>query len=81
MSRYFSVRHYTIHFEDRSTIMNQRPAKKSRLAYFDNIRAVMIICVVLMHIAVTYSGFGGWYYKEKLELDALSTFSFALFQT
>ena len=52
-----------------------------RLAYFDNIRALMIIFVVLMHVAVTYSGFGGWYYKEEASLDFASTILFALFQS
>lgn len=38
--------------------------KKARLTYLDNIRSLVIILVIVMHAAVTYSGFGGWYYIE-----------------
>ena len=35
--------------------------------------------VVFLHSAVTYSGLGGWYYKENDELDMLSMILFAFF--
>lgn len=35
-----------------------------RFVFIDNIRWVMIMLVLSMHAAVTYSGVGGWYYKE-----------------
>ena len=54
---------------------------QNRLVYFDNIRALMIIFVVLMHVAVTYSGLGGWYYKENETVDIISTLIFGLFQS
>ena len=38
--------------------------EKPRLAYLDNLRSFVIFLVVVMHSNVTYSGFGGWYYKE-----------------
>jgi glucans biosynthesis protein C len=61
--------------------MTQTAPLHHRLSYFDNIRALMIIFVVLMHTAVTYSGFGGWYYKEEMSNDMFSSLLFALFQT
>ena len=61
--------------------MTQTARSPHRLAYFDNIRALMIIFVVLMHTAVTYSGFGDWYYKEETSVDFASSILFALFQT
>jgi glucans biosynthesis protein C len=52
--------------------------KKERFLYIDNLRLVMIIFVVMIHTAVTYSGLGSWYYKEGAQLDALSMFLFGL---
>jgi surface polysaccharide O-acyltransferase-like enzyme len=53
----------------------------NRLYYFDNLKALMIILVVMLHAAVTYSGLGGWYYKENESVDMGSTMFFAFFQT
>ena len=39
-------------------------ASKTRFAYLDNVRSLVIFLVIVMHSAVTYSGMGGWYYKE-----------------
>ncbi|HOV78443.1 MAG TPA: acyltransferase family protein, partial [Sedimentisphaerales bacterium] len=36
----------------------------SRLAFIDNLRTLIIILVILVHLAITYGGEGGWYYKE-----------------
>ena len=46
--------------------MDRKPGEtlKIRFAYMDNIRSLVIFFVVAMHAAVTYSGFGGWYYIE-----------------
>jgi surface polysaccharide O-acyltransferase-like enzyme len=41
----------------------------------------MIVFVVFMHLAVTYSGIGGWYIKDTQELDAICTVFFGLFQS
>lgn len=35
----------------------------------------------MQHLAVTYSGFGSWYYHESTNLDLLSTVWFAFFQS
>ena len=37
---------------------------KPRLNFIDNLRWLMIIFVVLTHVNVPYSMFGGWYYVE-----------------
>ena len=42
---------------------------------------MVIIMVVFLHSSVTYSGLGGWYYVENEEVDKLSMFFFAFFQT
>jgi glucans biosynthesis protein C len=57
------------------------PAKGARLSYLDNIRSLVIFLVVVMHSNVTYSGMGGWYYKEGNErlLDMPSRLVFGLY--
>lgn len=52
---------------------------KTRLYFIDNLRWLMIILVVLMHINVTYSTFGGWYYIEKSKLDIFETLYFGIY--
>ena len=52
----------------------------NRQFYIDNLRLLAIILVVLIHIAVTYSGFGGWYYIEPGEIGIVQTIIFGLFQ-
>lgn len=47
--------------------MEGKKRQGSRLAYIDNLRALMIIFVVMIHTAVTYSGFGsGFMWKIKV---------------
>ncbi|HVS95940.1 MAG TPA: acyltransferase family protein [Puia sp.] len=41
-------------------------AQTARLLFIDNIRWVMIMLVLSMHAAVTYSGVGSWYYNEGI---------------
>jgi len=53
----------------------------SRINWIDNLRIMVIILVVILHTAVTYSGIGGWYYKENEQVDMFSTIFFAFFQT
>jgi len=52
-----------------------------RFAWIDNLRVTVIILVVILHTAVTYSGLGGWYYKENEEVDTFSTLFFAFYLT
>jgi len=42
---------------------SDRPAG-SRLAFIDNLRTLIIVLVILVHLSITYGGEGGWYYKE-----------------
>jgi glucan biosynthesis protein C len=55
--------------------------KKDRFLYVDNLRLLMIIFVIMVHLAVTYSGIGGWYYKEGRSYGTISTLLFGYFQS
>ncbi|MBI9032878.1 MAG: acyltransferase family protein [Bacteroidales bacterium] len=37
----------------------------SRLYFIDNLRTILAVLVISVHLATTYSGFGFWAYKEK----------------
>lgn len=52
-----------------------------RINWIDNLRIMVIIQVVILHTAVTYSGIGGWYYYDNPELDKYSTLFFAFLLT
>jgi len=52
----------------------------NRHLYIDNLRLLVIVLVVLQHIAVTYSGFGGWYYIEPGEMGIAQTIFFGFHQ-
>lgn len=54
---------------------------KNRLLYIDNIRLFIITLVVIMHISVTYSGMGSWYYIESRPLGPAETTFFNFFET
>ena len=51
-----------------------------RLAFIDNIRWVMIILVVSMHAAVTYSHLGSWYFMENTPVSKPEVFVFGTYQ-
>jgi glucan biosynthesis protein C len=51
-----------------------------RLTFIDNLRWAMIMLVLSMHAAVTYSGQGGWYYKEHASLSKGELFIFVTYQ-
>ena len=36
----------------------------SRLLFVDNLRTLMIVPVVVLHLSVTYGGEGSWFYEE-----------------
>lgn len=51
-------------------------ATSARLAYLDNLKAALIVCVVVFHVAITYGASGSWYYIEDrggLPTEALLT--------
>lgn len=51
-----------------------------RMLYVDNLRLCAIVLVVALHSAITYSGLGGWYYKEGLPIGRASLWGFAIAQ-
>lgn len=53
---------------------------QQRMPYIDNLRLLVIVLVVCMHVAVTYSGLGDWYYKENTAPGTASILFFAVFQ-
>lgn len=53
----------------------------ARLAFVDNLRWVMIVLVVSMHAAVTYSHLGSWYFMEDPKPGPGLTAVFATYQT
>ncbi|HEY2048499.1 MAG TPA: acyltransferase family protein [Caulobacteraceae bacterium] len=55
-------------------------APAQRLVFIDNVRWAMIVLVLSMHAAVTYSPFGSWYYRERPPVGALETLFFATYQ-
>jgi surface polysaccharide O-acyltransferase-like enzyme len=55
--------------------MDQKP----RLNYFDNLRWLMIVFVVIMHANVTYGMLGDWYYVEEAQLDIFQNIYFAVY--
>lgn len=57
----------------------EKTGNQERLIFLDNIRWVMIILVVLMHINVTYGNMGSWYYVEKAEIDVVSKVLFGIY--
>lgn len=52
----------------------------NRLAFIDTVRASMIVLVLGMHAAVTYSPFGSWYMREHPPLVRAETLFFLTFQ-
>ena len=52
----------------------------ARLPFIDNLRWVMIMLVLSMHAAVTYSSRGGWYYKEPATLSRPELLTFITYQ-
>lgn len=55
--------------------------KTNRYFYMDYLRSYIIILVVMIHLACTYSQLGSWYYFEERSLDTISILLFAFFQT
>jgi hypothetical protein len=53
---------------------------RPRLAWIDNLRWLVIVMVVLVHVCVTYSGLGSWYYHEEARLDVASQVVFYAYE-
>lgn len=52
----------------------------SRLLFVDNLRWVMIVLVISMHAADTYSPFGSWYYTDRRPLSPATVVVFGAWQ-
>ena len=65
-----------------ATVTSTKIAGKgpARLLYIDNLRWVMIMLVVSMHAACTYSHLGSWYYMEDSPVSVAETGIFATYQ-
>ena len=65
-----------------ATLISEEPSKpRERLFYIDNLRLLVIMLVISIHLAVTVSGLGSWYYTYGTHLDTLSTVWFAFYQS
>jgi len=61
--------------------MPENAKNPRRLFFIDNIRWLMIIFVVILHAAVTYSNLGSWYFTEPAKLDIVSLAFFGIYQS
>ncbi len=55
--------------------------EKKRLYYIDNLRVATIMLVILIHLAVTYSGSGIWFYNEVRPVGFFNHIFFSFFQS
>jgi glucans biosynthesis protein C len=53
---------------------------RPRMLFIDNLRWTMIILVISMHAADTYSPLGNWYYLDRRPMSAAALFTFAAWQ-
>lgn len=51
-----------------------------RLLFIDNLRVTMILLVISMHAADTYSPLGNWYFRDRRPLSATALLTFAAWQ-
>ncbi|HEX3044500.1 MAG TPA: acyltransferase family protein [Bacillota bacterium] len=63
----------------RSSEMRIHMAPEKRLLFIDNIRWLMIVFVVLIHLNCTYGNTGMWYYQEPGTSDLFSKTLFGMF--
>ena len=56
-------------------------ARAPRLAFIDNIRWSMIVLVLSMHAADTYSPFGNWYYVDRRPAELATEIFFGIYQS
>ena len=53
---------------------------RPRLLFIDNLRWTMIMLVISMHAADTYSPLGNWYFVDRKPLSTASLLTFAAWQ-
>ena len=61
-------------------VSRERAAGTARLLFVDNLRWTMIILVISMHAADTYSPLGNWYYTDRSPLSPAALVAFAAWQ-
>src|ERR1051325_7583530 len=64
-----------------STSPGPASSAQPRLEFIDNLRWVMIVLVVSMHAAVTYSHVGSWYFMEDPKPGPVVTAIFITYQS
>ncbi len=69
-----------IESESAPTIGAVKRTEPPRLLYIDNLRWSLIMLVVSMHAAVTYSTVGSWYYTEREAISTPVLFVFVTYQ-
>lgn len=55
--------------------------RRDRTLFIDNLRWSMIVLVISMHAAVTYSPFGSWYYRDRALTDRAGAIVLATYQS
>jgi glucan biosynthesis protein C len=72
----------TAFWESRKVNRQPSPAQPSRprIFFIDNLRWTMIILVICMHAADTYSPLGNWYFEDRRPLSAAALLTFAAWQ-
>lgn len=55
-------------------------AAKPRILFIDNLRWLMIVLVISMHSADTYSPLGNWYFVDRVPLNHAELLTFAAWQ-
>jgi len=65
----------------RSATAEAITTQPARLEFIDNLRWLMILLVISMHAAVTYSHLGSWYFMEDPKPGLGETVGFAAYQT
>ena len=63
-----------------SSLQTATAASRPRLLFVDNLRWSMIILVISMHAADTYSPLGNWYYVDRRPISEAALFTFAAWQ-
>lgn len=59
------------------SVIEEDAKSKPRLYFIDNLRIILIVGVVLVHLAVTYGAPGTWYYHEEVEPDLITIIVYA----
>lgn len=59
---------------------NRSQGSQGRFLYIDNVRWTMILLVISMHAADTYSPFGSWYFTDRRPMPVTTVMMFGIWQ-